>query len=47
LVDLNPLRTKPYTPQPNGKAERYGLRPTSSRSNHPGGMDLRDRLPDI
>ncbi|WP_255476182.1 DDE-type integrase/transposase/recombinase [Cyanobium sp. BSA11S] len=31
-LDLKPIRTKPYTPQTNGKAERYGLRPTSSTS---------------
>ena len=29
---MTPKRTKPYTPRTNGKAERYGLRPTSSIS---------------
>jgi transposase InsO family protein len=31
-LGLIPKRTRPYTPRSNGKAERYGLRPTSSTS---------------
>jgi transposase InsO family protein len=31
-LPLKPTNTKPYMPQTNGKAERYGLRPTSSPS---------------
>jgi transposase InsO family protein len=31
-LGLTPKRTRPYTPRTNGKAERYGLRPTSSTS---------------
>ena len=31
-LGLTPKRTRPYTPKTNGKAERYGLRPTSSTS---------------
>jgi hypothetical protein len=31
-LDLRSTRTKPYTPRTNGKAERYGLRPTASTS---------------
>jgi hypothetical protein len=30
--DLKLIRTKPYTPRTNGKAERYGLRPNSAKS---------------
>ncbi len=29
---LKVRETRPYTPRTNGKAERYGLRPTSSTS---------------
>jgi transposase InsO family protein len=43
------MRTKPYTPQTNGKAERYGLRPTSPTSkpswrNGPTSSPTRHRL---
>jgi len=31
------IRTRPYTPRTNGKAERYGLRPTSSTSRPSAG----------
>jgi len=31
-LSLTPKRTRPYTPRTNGKAERYGLRPTASTS---------------
>jgi len=31
-LGLTPKRTRPYTPRTNGKAERYGLLPTSSTS---------------
>jgi transposase InsO family protein len=27
---IKQMRTQPYAPQTNGKAERYGLRPTAS-----------------
>jgi transposase InsO family protein len=32
VLKLRHIRTRPYTPRTNGKAERYGLRPTSSTS---------------
>jgi hypothetical protein len=47
-LDLRPIRTKPYTPRTNGKAERYGLRPTSSTSRpsaESGPMGWRSRPP--
>ena len=31
-MDLKSIRTRSYTPRTNGKAERYGLRPTASPS---------------
>jgi len=39
-LDLKPIRTKPYTPQTNGKAERV-------HQNSPGGVGVRHRLPDL
>jgi hypothetical protein len=33
-MGLKVKKTRPYTPRTNGKAERYGLRPTSSTSRH-------------
>jgi transposase InsO family protein len=33
VLGLRHIRTKPYTITINGKAERYGLRPTASTSS--------------
>lgn len=41
-IGLNVEKTRSYNPRPNGKAEQYGLRPTSSASEPHGGVDLRD-----
>jgi hypothetical protein len=39
-LGLRAIRTKPYMPRTNGKAERYGLRPTASTSSPLPAMDL-------
>jgi len=48
VLKLKHIRTRPYTPRTNGKAERYGLRPTASTSRlsaRNGPMPCRSRTP--
>jgi hypothetical protein len=43
-MGLKAKKARPFTPRTNGKAERYGLRPTSSTSRPAGGVGLRHAL---